>query len=63
VPTISHAFDSMRWPLASFTSDDVCIAGAYSKWSGRVVDVEPASTLAFKPHFGWTGHVELKRLG
>lgn len=63
VPTISHAFDSMRWPLASFTSDDVCIAGACSKWSGRVVDVEPASTLAFKPHFGWTGHVELKRLG
>ena len=62
VPLVREAFDSSnRWPI---TCDTI---GAIRVWDERVQaelkldEVAPAIARAFKPHFGWAGHIESRK--
>lgn len=59
VPTVSHGFDAVRWPLVEEGPEEVLLESNDSRWRGPVLDVPPKDTLRFRPHFGWVGHVEL----
>jgi hypothetical protein len=57
---IARAFDAVTYPLAPFAPSDVHIISNDDAWSRPVLAIPRDALLAFRPHFGWTGHVELE---
>jgi uncharacterized protein (DUF362 family) len=58
VPIIRQAFRCRGFPLAEWGWRDVSLTSNVPEWNGPLADVESESTYHFRPHFGWTGHVE-----
>ena len=60
LPLIHRAFEEHRYPLTTLKRADLQVASNVKEWDGKLEDWPEDSLLYFKPHFGWTGHVELK---
>jgi uncharacterized protein (DUF362 family) len=60
LPVLRYAFDAHPLAMTTFGSYDVVSRSNDDSWTGRVMDFE-GDLFAFKPHFGWTGHVERGR--
>jgi hypothetical protein len=58
IPSISNAFCVQHFPICNFAYGDIEVVSASSRWNKRLVDFSPADLFHFKPHFGWTNHVE-----
>jgi uncharacterized protein (DUF362 family) len=63
LPLIYRAFDSHRYPLTSSRPEAVSVRSNVPEWNAALPDLTAESCLAFRPHFGWKGHVELKTVG
>jgi|WetSurMetagenome_2_1015567.scaffolds.fasta_scaffold25860_3 uncharacterized protein (DUF362 family) len=55
---IRNAFGRRDLPLAGFAYDDIEVASNNPDLRGSLRKLDPSRSLRFKPHFGWTGHVE-----
>lgn len=60
IPTVIQSFAMMRWPLTRDTPDDIRIKSNKANWNGALGNIALDSTLSFKPHFGWLGHIEME---
>nr|UXE41704.1 hypothetical protein Hi04_10k_c5966_00037 [uncultured bacterium] len=58
IPIIANAFRCREYPLASGDWCDVEIRSNRAEWNGRLGDLSDVDTLNFRPHFGWTNHIE-----
>jgi hypothetical protein len=59
IPYIARSFAPTEYPLAPFSPDEIQTVSNDERWCGRVTSIPREATLAFAPHFGWAGHVEL----
>jgi hypothetical protein len=59
IPMLREAFASSRMPLASFAFEEIAVASNEPTWEGALARIDHRSSLSFKPHFGWEGHIEL----
>jgi hypothetical protein len=55
---IRNAFDRRDLPLAGFAYDDISVVSNNPDLHGALRQLDPARVLKFKPHFGWSGHIE-----
>jgi len=60
IPSIANAFRISRYKLADVAYDDIEVLFEDPVFHGGVGRLSTASPKGFKPHFGWTGHVELQ---
>ena len=58
LPVLRRAFCDHTRPLAVFDIDSVTVRSDDIRFARPLQDYDGAA-LAFEPHFGWTGHVEL----
>jgi hypothetical protein len=61
LPALSQALDNHSLPLAAFEYDEV-ICKSEGRQFDRPLNEFDGVSLAFKPHFGWQGHIELNCL-
>lgn len=62
LPILARGWQIRDLPLADFTAEEIeCVANV-AEWNGAFDALERASHLDFKPHFGWTNHVERRAL-
>ena len=59
IPSIRQAFDVATYKLCECAYDDIEIQSTTPRFAGRLVDIADGAVAHFRPHFGWTGHVEL----
>lgn len=59
IPTISHGFEKMRWPLILDSYDDIYVSSENAEWNYALKNINVDNTFKFKPHFGWCGYIEL----
>lgn len=57
LPLVKRAFDHHDMPLAA---GDVSVVSNETRWTGDPNEWAKDKLLNFRPHFGWTGHVELE---
>jgi len=57
LPLIARAFDPHSLQLTGFSAGDVVICSEDPRYDGPVTALT-GPQLAFRPHFGWLGHVE-----
>ncbi|MDD3604679.1 MAG: DUF362 domain-containing protein [Kiritimatiellae bacterium] len=57
LPLVKRAFDAHELPLMD---GDISVVSSEGKWSGDYRKWQKNELLNFRPHFGWTGHVELE---
>ncbi|MDD4858149.1 MAG: DUF362 domain-containing protein [Candidatus Krumholzibacteria bacterium] len=57
---IRNAFDRHDLPLAGFAYDDIRVVSNNPDLGGALRRLDPARSLKLKPHFGWSGHIELE---
>ena len=58
IPMIREAFGLTTLPITALRPEDIQIAGDVPEWRGALVSMEDRKFLAFRPHFGWAGHIE-----
>jgi uncharacterized protein (DUF362 family) len=56
---IRNAFGRRELSLAAFAYDDIAVVSNNPDLEGTLRRLDPARALRFKPHFGWTGRIEL----
>jgi uncharacterized protein (DUF362 family) len=61
IPVIREAFKLKSLPITQTRPEDVCVVSEVDEWNGRFIDIEDRDFLNFKPHFGWTGHIEYEK--
>jgi uncharacterized protein (DUF362 family) len=60
IPYLDQAFLPHRLPLVSFGVEDIVVESNVPAWDRKLGDIDRATTLRFRPHFGWVDHVELR---
>jgi hypothetical protein len=55
---LRNAFTPSHLPLTRTTYERIAIESNLPAWTGRLVDVPWSTTLHFRPHFAWEGHIE-----
>lgn len=58
MPILQHAWDPHPRPLTASQCDAIEVHANENRFQGRVTDWQ-GPMLAFKPHFGWRGHIEI----
>jgi uncharacterized protein (DUF362 family) len=58
LPQFARAFDAHRLPLADFPYDAIRLVSNEPAWNNSLEAIPTETTFHFKPHFGWTGHIE-----
>jgi uncharacterized protein (DUF362 family) len=56
---LRNSFGGLAAPLCSFGPEDIEVRSDNRAWQGGVADLE--DLLFFRPHFGWTGAIEIDR--
>ncbi|MBU1469609.1 MAG: DUF362 domain-containing protein, partial [candidate division Zixibacteria bacterium] len=51
--------DSLK--ITEETLDTIDIASNVSSWQGNISEIDRASVMNFRPHFGWQEHIEIDR--
>ena len=58
IPIVANAFRSVLYSLGSGDWRGIEVRSNRPEWNGCVADI---TTLGFRPHFGWKGHIERNR--
>jgi uncharacterized protein (DUF362 family) len=58
LPSLRDAWRISNLPLVDFESADIRCASNVPDWDGPFTALRTARHLGFRPHFGWTGHIE-----
>ncbi len=58
IPMIREAFALKELPITTLKPEDILIAGDIPEWCGPLSGSDSQKFLAFRPHFGWAGHIE-----
>lgn len=58
LPIIRRAWGGHRYPLATGDERDVAPTSNVAAWNRALAQWRPEDSLRFRPHFGWTGHIE-----
>ncbi len=58
IPLLENAWHMDRYPLVEFRPENVACESNVPAWRGSWCDLLHARHLGFRPHFGWTGHIE-----
>jgi uncharacterized protein (DUF362 family) len=61
IPCIRQAFAIEHLPLCDFSYEDIVVDDGPLQSSCPLSELQATAAPAFKPHFGWTGHIELER--
>ena len=59
IPSVRQAFAVARYRLCDFRYDEIVVDSPELPFNGPLVAMPPEASLGFRPHFGWTGHLEL----
>jgi uncharacterized protein (DUF362 family) len=57
VPHLAQALQPHRLPLTAVPAEEIRVESNVAAWNRRLLDIDPATTLGFRPHFGWLGHL------
>jgi uncharacterized protein (DUF362 family) len=60
LPLLSRSFGPRRWEIATGNPEQLQVLSNCATFDKQLGDILPQDTLGFKPHFGWTGKVELE---
>lgn len=60
IPIVYKAFEIRHFPLADFAYESIEVISNNHRFHGPLVQLGKKDMLAFKPHFGWKGHIELE---
>jgi hypothetical protein len=58
IPTLHQALCEHRYPLNAVSYEQVRCRSNESAYTGPLQDIE-GTCLAFRPQFGWKGHIEI----
>jgi uncharacterized protein (DUF362 family) len=58
IPIVREAFRSRGWAITDVDLESIAVRSDEPAWTGRLATLDPASLFRFRPHFGWTGHIE-----
>jgi uncharacterized protein (DUF362 family) len=58
VPHLAHALEPHPLPLSSVDVEKLTVESNVPEWNGNLWEIDPHSMFSFRPHFGWTGHIE-----
>ena len=61
IPIVANAFRSVLYSLGSGDWRGIEVRSNRPEWNGCVADIPSDTTLGFRPHFGWKGHIERNR--
>jgi uncharacterized protein (DUF362 family) len=61
IPMIREAFDLGSFPITRLKPEDLVIISDVEDWNCTLLQLEKKKKFSFRPHFGWTGHIELRR--
>jgi hypothetical protein len=61
LPMLARCFEPHDLPLIDGGVDDIRVVSNVARWSKSLAQWTAADSLHFKPHFGWTGRIELER--
>lgn len=59
IPMLTGALKNHPLPIAPFAIDDMTLKSNHQAYTGRLADLK-GPLLAFEPHFGWKGHIEIE---
>jgi len=60
IPSLRNAFRIKQFPLTNLNYDDIKIVSrSIPQYNHVLKDIPKAECFCFKPHFGWTGNIEL----
>lgn len=58
VPQLRHALDPHPLPLTTIDPERLMIESNVPQWDRNLWEIDPHTLFHFRPHFGWTGHIE-----
>jgi uncharacterized protein (DUF362 family) len=58
IPMIREAFNLSNFPITRLQHEEIVVRSDVAKWNGFLSEIESQVDLCFKPHFGWSGHIE-----
>ena len=58
IPIVSRAFQCRSLPLSDHGWREIEMRSNDAVWNRLLVRISSSDTFHFKPHFGWTGHIE-----
>ncbi|HLV88243.1 MAG TPA: DUF362 domain-containing protein [Candidatus Sulfotelmatobacter sp.] len=61
VAYLAAAFEPHPFTLTDFSQESIRLRSNETAWNGSLADIPADSTLHFRPHFGWVGHLEYAR--
>jgi uncharacterized protein (DUF362 family) len=61
--SLRYAWRTCDLPLVDFEAPDIRCASNVEDWNGPFTAVRGARHMGFRPHFGWTGHIEKNGAG
>lgn len=63
IPVIDQAFRVSSYPITELKPEDIVIESDRRDWNGRLAEFDAKDLAAFRPHFGWSGHIEADEEG
>jgi uncharacterized protein (DUF362 family) len=61
IPTLRNAFHVRHFPIADFDWEEPVVTSSDLRYDGKISEIALENTFGFRPHFGWTGHIEISR--
>lgn len=58
IPIVRQSFRCRDFPLSACDWRDVHVISNRPEWQRKLPEIAHESTFHFRPHFGWTGHIE-----
>jgi uncharacterized protein (DUF362 family) len=58
IPHLVRALDPHPLPLTDIEPKGLTIESNVPAWNRNLWEIDPGSLFRFRPHFGWTGHIE-----
>lgn len=58
IPIVRESFRCRHYPLAEWNWSDVSLVSTHPEWNGLLREIPDEATFHFRPHFGWSGHIE-----
>ncbi len=59
IPVLAQALEPHHYALNEVTYDEVCCRSNTPEFNHRLLEIQ-GPCLAFEPHFGWKGHIEIQ---
>jgi hypothetical protein len=58
IPIVREAYRARGWSLTDVDRGAIEVLSDEPEWNRRLAEIDPAVLFRFRPHFGWTGHIE-----